>query len=172
MSGSKTPRRKFLQLAVAAAAPVVSASCSRGRNPFHFLTAAEARTLAAVCERIIPSDQDSGAASAGVVYYIDRQLCGRYRRHQKAYRAGLVDIDRASATRFSRAFSDLSALQADRLLTAIENSVFFRLVVAHTMQGFYGDPRHGGNIGAVSWRMLGVPPVPIRGRRTFEAHKS
>ena len=32
------------------------------------------------------------------------------------------------------------------------------------MMGFYGDPRHGGNKDRVSWRMLGVPDPPIRGR--------
>jgi gluconate 2-dehydrogenase gamma chain len=38
------------------------------------------------------------------------------------------------------------------------------MVIAHTMQGYYGDPRHGGNREAVSWCMLGVPVIPIRGR--------
>jgi gluconate 2-dehydrogenase gamma chain len=37
-------------------------------------------------------------------------------------------------------------------------------VVSHTMQGFYGDPRHGGNRNWASWRMLGVPITPVRGR--------
>ena len=42
---------------------------------------------------------------------------------------------------------------------------FFDLVLAHTMQGFYGDPRHGGNREAVSWKMLALPFPPVRGRR-------
>ena len=29
---------------------------------------------------------------------------------------------------------------------------FFDLVLSHTMQGFYGDPRHGGNRERVSWK--------------------
>jgi gluconate 2-dehydrogenase gamma chain len=41
---------------------------------------------------------------------------------------------------------------------------FFDLVVSHTMQGFYGDPRHGGNRERVSWRMLRLPYPPVRGR--------
>jgi hypothetical protein len=32
------------------------------------------------------------------------------------------------------------------------------------MMSFYGDPRHGGNKDRVSWKMLGVPDPPIRGR--------
>jgi gluconate 2-dehydrogenase gamma chain len=43
-------------------------------------------------------------------------------------------------------------------------AAFFALLREHTMMGFYGDPRHGGNKDRVSWRMLGVPDPPIRGR--------
>jgi gluconate 2-dehydrogenase gamma chain len=42
---------------------------------------------------------------------------------------------------------------------------FFDMLVAHTMQGFYGDPRHGGNRERASWKMLGVASPPVRGRR-------
>ena len=35
---------------------------------------------------------------------------------------------------------------------------------SHTMQGFYGSPRHGGNRNAVSWKIPGVRNPPIRGR--------
>jgi gluconate 2-dehydrogenase gamma chain len=36
------------------------------------------------------------------------------------------------------------------------------------MQGFYGDPRHGGNRDRVSWKMLGVPYPPVRGRLRYD----
>jgi hypothetical protein len=45
-----------------------------------------------------------------------------------------------------------------------DDGAFFELVLNHTMQSFYGSPRHGGNRDAVSWRMLGVPDPPVRGR--------
>ena len=48
---------------------------------------------------------------------------------------------------------------------------FFDLVVTHAMQGFYGDPRHGGNRDFASWRMLGLPPVPVRGRNRTNSAK-
>ena len=48
---------------------------------------------------------------------------------------------------------------------------FIALVAAHSMQGYYGNPRHGGNRDAVSWRMLGVPLIPIRGRNRYELPK-
>jgi gluconate 2-dehydrogenase gamma chain len=53
------------------------------------------------------------------------------------------------------------------VLEDIENRsrVFFDLILAHTLQGFYGDPRHGGNRNMASWRMLGLACPPVRGRR-------
>lgn len=171
---SKPPRRKFLGLVVTAAASAATVSCGGSRQPWRFLSSDEALTLSAVSERIIPADQDAGAAGAGVVAYIDRQLNGPYRRFRKIYRQGLIAIDSASAARFRRRFAELTAEQADQLLGELEAGKlpqaksFFNLVVAHTMQGFYGDPRHGGNTDAVSWRMLGVPPIPIRGRWKYE----
>ena len=126
-----------------------------------------------MCEQIIPTDQTPGAAWAGVVNFIDRQLMGPYRRQQAAYRSGLMEIDGAAAVKFGK---NLAALDAQmqwevlRTLTGGEKR-FFTTVIAHTMQGYYGDPRHGGNRDAVSWRMLGVPVIPIRGRYRYELPK-
>jgi len=50
-----------------------------------------------------------------------------------------------------------------------ENSeAFFELVLAHTRQGFYGDPRHGGNCGMASWKMVGLAFPPVRGRMHYD----
>ncbi|HSD65542.1 MAG TPA: gluconate 2-dehydrogenase subunit 3 family protein, partial [Vicinamibacteria bacterium] len=46
----------------------------------------------------------------------------------------------------------------------VEPTAFFALLRSHAMMSFYGDPRHGGNKNRVSWKMLGVPDPPIRGR--------
>jgi gluconate 2-dehydrogenase gamma chain len=40
-------------------------------------------------------------------------------------------------------------------------------VRAHTMQGFYGDPRHGGNRDRASWKMVGLSYPPIRGQEKY-----
>src|SRR5438270_8981748 len=49
------------------------------RVPLRFFSAAEARVVAAACERIFPSDETGpGATEAGVVIFIDRQLAGPY----------------------------------------------------------------------------------------------
>ena len=128
-------------------------------------------------DRIIPADQDPGAAWAGVVNFIDTQLAGPYRRFRKAYHQGLAGTEEASLVMFGKRFADISSEQRDTLLQSIEKgkvkseswksaaqSKFFDLVLNHTMQGFYGDPRHGGNRDRVSWKMLRLPYPPVRGR--------
>jgi len=84
--------------------------------------------------------------------------------------ACLRAIDQASQSQFGKRFAALAAAQQDTLLAAMEarRAPFFELIRDHTMQGFYGDPRHGGNREYASWVMLGVPPAPIRGRQLYD----
>src|ERR1700686_3199867 len=57
--------------------------------PLRFLTAEEARVVAAACARIFPSDASGpGATEAGVVIFIDRQLAGPYGRDKYRYTKG------------------------------------------------------------------------------------
>jgi gluconate 2-dehydrogenase gamma chain len=69
-----------------------------------------------------------------------------------------VDLAQASS---QQQFEIVSALEQ-------QNRTFFDLVRGHTMQGYYGSPRHGGNRGAVSWRMLGLDEPPVRGRAQYD----
>lgn len=121
----------------------------------------------AITDQIIPRDQDPGAVDAGVVDFIDRQLVGHYAEFQKTYREGIAKTDEASLAMANARFMDLPFDQQTKVLKAVEKKEkeFFSLIVAHTMQGFYGDGRHGGNRDHVSWAMLGIPNPPIRGRR-------
>jgi len=178
-------RRAFLQAAIAAAAAAgTGIACSRNRTPWWFFTLDEARTLAAIADQIIPPDQDAGASWAGVVNYIDRQLCGPFQILQKTYREGLAAIDQTSRSLHGKLFADLDPPQQVALLHAVEqgfvpaapwqqksSAEFFRLILDHIMQGYYGDPRHGGNREGVSWKMLGIPYPPIRGRVRFNPPK-
>jgi gluconate 2-dehydrogenase gamma chain len=175
---SKLNRRAFLQAAAtAAAAAGFTVGCTSSQNPWRFLRIDEALTLAAIVDQIIPPDQDPGASWAGVVNYIDRQLCGPYQSLQWTYRLGLSGVDQTSRALYGKIFGEVESQKQIELLHQLENgkasgtiwkqlssSDFFSMVVDHTMQGFYGDPRHGGNREGVSWRMLGIPYPPIRGR--------
>ena len=157
-------RRKFIIAGLAGTA----IGCGRARSPWRFLSVEEAYTLEAICAQVVPEDQDPGASRAGVVVYIDRQLAGFYKTLQKPYRQGIAAIDRESLQVAGHPFADLAAPAQLDVLHRVERSAdlkpFFEMVVAHTMQGFYGDPRHGGNRERVSWKMLGVASPPVRGR--------
>ncbi len=117
-------------------------------------------TVEAATERIIPADRDPGAKQAGVVDYIEKALGGYEAEHAPLYLSGVRDLDRLAQEKFaSDRFISLRPEQQDEILAHIEKqrSAFFSVLVEHTMQGFYGDPRHGGNRGGVSWKMIGFP---------------
>lgn len=158
-------RRQFVAVSALAAASVV-AGCSGNKGDFQFLTPEEARTLAALCDQIIPADDYPSASQAGVVTYIDLQLTRHYRRHQRAYRSGLAQAERFSQERFGAGVAVSSSEQQLATVRMLEqkNRRFFELLRSHTMEGYYGSPRHGGNRDAVSWRMLGLTEPPVRGR--------
>jgi gluconate 2-dehydrogenase gamma chain len=160
MKSNSVRRRQFLETAVAAAA-VSAASCGSRSSPWRVFTVAEAATVGAIANRIIPPDQDPGAAAADAVNYIDLQLEGPFKKFRRAYREGLAPLAQ---------FAQLAPAQQDALLAAMEarREPFFELVRDHVMQSFYGDPRHGGNREYASWRMLNVPPAPIRGRQLYD----
>jgi gluconate 2-dehydrogenase gamma chain len=164
------PRRRFLQVAASSAA-AATVSCGRPQSPWRSLTIPEANSLGALCDQIIPPDQDPGAVQAGALDFLDRQLNGRYKRHLKLYREGIAGIDALARRAHGKAFVEITNLQQYELLKSIDTGestpvrTFFTLLVAHTMQGFYGTPRHGGNRNGASWAMLGVPVRPVRGRQ-------
>ena len=107
----------------------------------------------------------------------DRQLCGVFKRHQQTYRRGLDSFRQTCLREYGKAFQDLPAAGKIDALHALESGrapkelwgkpspqAFFNLVLAHTMQGFYGSPRHGGNRNYASYRMLGLDYPPVTGR--------
>jgi gluconate 2-dehydrogenase gamma chain len=180
-------RRQFLQLASAAAA-AAGTSCNGPflDSPWRFFTTPEARTLAALCDQFIPIDANQpGADWARVVNYIDIQLCGPFRRWQDAYRYGLAFLDRSSQAKFGQPFALLTDEQQIHLMGAMElndpsltgwhgisPAAFFDLLLNHAMQGYYGDPRHGGNRDHTSWKMVGLSYPQIRGRQHYEPQNS
>jgi len=138
-------------------------------------------TLRAICEQIIPGDEDPGAIDAGVPEFIDRQLTGPYKRYQNNYRKGLVGIDETSRAMFNKSFAALSWDNQTAVLKALESGKapgttwqteparpFFELVRDHSLQGFYGSPRHGGNRNYASYRMLKLDYPQIIGQNRYK----
>jgi len=144
---------------------------------YRFFSDAEAGLLIEICEQLIPGDDTPGATETGAIHYIDRQLCGAFKRHQQTYRRGLESFSQTCRHEHGRPFQTLATAQKIEALQAIESGrvpgefwskptpqAFFDLVLAHTMQGFYGSPRHGGNRDYASYRMLGLDYPPVTGR--------
>ncbi len=121
-------------------------------------------TIAAAVERIIPSDDGlPGAREAGTIRFVLDEAAGRGEAGLKALAARAAVLDQAAASTDPGGpgitFAALSAEQQDAVLLELEaaGSPALGWLVETTMEGFYGDPRHGGNSGGVSWEMIGFP---------------
>jgi len=144
------------------------------RVPLRFFTADEASVISAACDRIFPSDESGpGAKEAGVIIYIDHQLAGPYGRDQYRYTKGPFletdrvhgyqgkqnpqEIYRAGIKDLGGDFVGLGAAQQDERLRGTEQSLFFQMLRAHTVEGMFCDPMHGGNANLIGWQMIGFP---------------
>ena len=134
------------------------------------LNAEQARTAAAIFERMFPADDVPGATEIGVVRYLDRALAGAYREDAALYRRGLAQLDTASRVMHGIPFDDASPAAQDALLRSLERgeiadwpeeeqTTFFRMLRAHLQEGLFSDPAYGGNIAKTGWRALGHPGV-------------
>jgi hypothetical protein len=130
------------------------------------LSQQQARCLQAVVDRIVPADDYPSGWEAGVGDYLLRQLGGDLAPRLSAYRRGLDALDEEARLAAGRLFADLDPARQDEILVWIEAGeiaaawpinpiLWFRMLVEHVMEGYYGDPGNGGNRDAVSWRMIG-----------------
>src|SRR5215217_9189623 len=88
------------------------------------LTPYEARTAAAVFERLFPTDESSpGAIEIGILTYLDRALAGAYQDKAEAYRLGLAALDLAARRCSGIPFADSSAEMQDALIAELEQGV-------------------------------------------------
>lgn len=122
------------------------------------LTAAEAREVAAISARILPSDSGAGATEAGVVHFIDTGLATFAKVELPAVRTGLADLAARVRKQHppARRFSALPAAQQDAVLKAIEKSDFFQSMRAATIAGMLALPSYGGNRDYVGWKAVGL----------------
>jgi gluconate 2-dehydrogenase gamma chain len=87
------------------------------------LSPGEATTIAAFCERLIPSDSTGpGAKEANVVRYIDRALAGDLAAFRQAYSAAVLAIDALAESRYGAAFAALPADKQDAILSDMEQN--------------------------------------------------
>jgi gluconate 2-dehydrogenase gamma chain len=139
------------------------------REPLETLSDVEMATLEAIAARLIPTDASGpGAAEARAALYIDRALAGGLIDFRDTYRSGLAAIDAYARMSKGAAFAQLAPAEQDSVLTDMErNAAFegsaglFGVLLAHTLQGTFGDPVYGGNRNFVGWDLIGYPGVRL-----------
>jgi len=179
----KLTRRRFIALAFLCIGGITV--LSRCKNipvkQWRFLTEKESVLIDSLVEQIIPTDEWMGAKDAGVTNFIDKQLVGPYIRHQETYRKGLLALQDTSISKFQKLFEELYFDDQTRLLEKMEagkmegkhwehglDTHFFRLIRDHSMQGFYGSPRHGGNKNYISYKMIKLDYPVIIGQNRYK----
>jgi gluconate 2-dehydrogenase gamma chain len=174
----KLNRRRFLKTSVAGMASItILSECTKPMAAWRFFTDMEAKVMTAMAEHIIPGDDDPGATDAGVINFIDKQLTSNLKEFQDLYRKGIEGILEISKIKYGKPFDELEWKDQDQILCDLEsgnikgdiwNEInaqdFFRMIREHTMMGFYGSPRHGGNKDYISYRMLDLDYPLIIGR--------
>jgi gluconate 2-dehydrogenase gamma chain len=116
-------------------------------------------------DRILPADElGPGALELGAANYIDIQMAGYLAPQKEAFVAGLAALDAYAKDTHGASFATLSAEQRDAVLTAItepgapENlRAFFNQARAYALQGTFGDPHYGGNLGGKGWDIIRYP---------------
>jgi gluconate 2-dehydrogenase gamma chain len=142
------------------------------RAPYTNLTPAEAQTLEALVARLIPADAAGpGALEAGASRYVDIALGDALASSRQLYAAGLAALDAYARSAAGRAFAELDAERQDTLLTDLEqnratgfvpdSATFFNLVLGHTIEGTFSDPRYGGNRDFIGWDLIGYPGIRL-----------
>lgn len=145
--------------------PVGSPVAVDGYQPIA-LTEAEAATLRAIGNRIIPADDlGPGAGDSGAFIYIDWTLASPGAALLPLYQAGIAALDAgAGADGFVAADSatqDTLLAQAEAGELADVPEGFFPLLIEHTRQGMFGDPMYGGNIDFAGWDLIQYPGLKL-----------
>lgn len=169
------------QLCYACSSLAFLPACTSNISRWRFLTDKEAMLIEAVSEQLIPSDSDPGAKEAKVVNFFDKQLTGYYGRHQETYRNGLNNMDQTSIQIYNKSFLDLTWDNQTRFIEKMESGnlpeevwskseqrSFFNMLLDHTMQAFYGSPRHGGNCNYVSYKMMKIDYPHVIGQNRYD----
>jgi gluconate 2-dehydrogenase gamma chain len=85
------------------------------------------------------------------------------------YRQGIAATEAYCQKTYAKNFAQLSAAHQDEILTGLDMGtikfdnipakVFFEMLLANTVEGFFGDPLYGGNRDKVGWKLVGFPGV-------------
>jgi gluconate 2-dehydrogenase gamma chain len=154
-------------------------------SSYDFFDAEQAAVVATVVDRLLPGGNGRPSATdLSVVRYIDRALrrepfyetAHDDRRFQSAYADGIDRLQETARTLFDRPVADLDDAEVDDLLSqvadrsapgwedvpapnpvsmTIPSTAFVALLRDHAVEGYYAQPKYGGNVGLAGWRQAG-----------------
>lgn len=169
-------RRNLLRTGAILGATLALDGCKSEPTQETNAAAAQPRTdtldvLAAVAERLLPSEGEGpGAKEANVRGFLEKALADARLMHLKPLlERGAAFLDEAARVEHKAAgFVAASNEQRDDLLSRLaerkmrpngfDGPAFVRILLALTLEGFLGDPKHGGNRDRVAWQWLGFDP--------------
>lgn len=121
--------------------------------------------LAAAIDRLIPSDEfgPSGVETC-VGRYVEGMLVRADARLSCDWRRSLEQLDALAIAREGVGFAELAPAAQDDLLELVAaggapasepTAAFFETLRTRAIEGYFGDPRWGGNAGRAGWALLG-----------------
>ena len=131
-------------------------------------TDAEFLALTAAVDRVLPRDASPGGVDAGVPESIDRAFAEpALHRVRDAFIHGLAALERACHRAHRVSFAHATPAQRDALLERFSKmspstgeAHFFTTLLTFSLEGYLGDPIHGGNKDRVGWALVGFDPGP------------
>ena len=86
---------------------------------------------------------------------------------RELYRQALAALAQAVQQQHGKPFTELASVDQDAVLTALESGklalsgvppkAFFSQLLTNTREGYFCDPKHGGNKNMAAWKMIGFP---------------
>jgi gluconate 2-dehydrogenase gamma chain len=121
--------------------------------------------MLAALERVFP-----GSVEAGVPDYLAYWLTqdGFFKGLRAQLEMGFILLDRVALRTYRKVFSNCSTQQQDELLGQFQKgkikqgqfdgAQFFERLVTLTLEGYFSDPKYGGNRNQVGWKLIGYKP--------------
>lgn len=141
-------------------------------HKYEFFSATEVVTLDAALSRIFPEDDPSGAPSyidARVGPFIDKQmLLPDFSGLRRMMHGGMEFLQAVSVRRFGGTFDSRPPQVQDEILQQFQTGQvsglkfpqarWFATFHAFALEGYWGDPKYGGNHGEVVWTWADINP--------------
>jgi gluconate 2-dehydrogenase gamma chain len=99
---------------------------------------------------------------------------------REVYRLGIIETDAHSTKTYGKAFAELDGAHQDLVLADLDGAkvvfdsvpakVFFEMLYANTVEGFFADPIYGGNRNKAGWKLVGFPGVAAAYISLIERH--